>query len=190
MKKRPLILLVVIIVIGLTLLSLHSSHGSSQVGSPKAYAAPSQQALSTIKQYLQAREDSVGADQSSPTAWLSKIKPFVTGPWLARLQPNRNSSTSSVPFDYIYAHQNGFIVHTSVTGCYWQGLHAQPTAASGDVLCSLSDETINKTTGAVVPASSLQIGWTRTGQQPAPNLSLVYQSGHWLINSDDTGAGH
>jgi len=157
---------------------------------PKAYSTPSQAVLSVIDKYLQARENSIGVDQSSPSSWLSTIKPLVTQEWFMHLQPAQNPSTSSIPYDYTYAHQNGYIIRATTSNCYWQGVYGKPTSANGTILCSLTDKAIDQKTGKEVPASSLEFGWVHTGQQPPPILVLIKQGSGWLISEDDTGQGH
>jgi hypothetical protein len=156
---------------------------------PRADSSVSKEALAAISRYEQAKQNSVGADQTSPSSWLNEIKPITTPSFWSSLQPNSSSTTSDVSYDYTYAHQNNLVVRISLSNCYWSSIYAKPTANSGVVLCGLNDTTINSKTGQTVPVDSLQFGWTRTGKQTPPNLTLVKLNNHWLIESDNTGKG-
>jgi hypothetical protein len=146
--------------------------------------------LAAISTYEQAKENSVGADQPSPTSWLEKIKPVTTKVFWNSLQPVPSAATGGAPYDYTYAHQNNLVVKARVSGCYWSSVYSKPTASNGVVICSLGDTTLDHNTGREVPASSLQYGWTRTGKQMPSKLLLEKQAGKWLIGGDSTGQGY
>jgi hypothetical protein len=192
--KIILIIVVIMVVAALALLGA-SSHKTTQTKLTTAPSVPTSNpagiptgALKTIASYLQAREDSNGADQSSPTSWLTTVQPITTASWFAQLQPSQ-SSTSSVSSNYTIAQSGGYIVQADVTGCVWDNEIAQTTPTSGVVSCSLTDTTEYKSNHQPVTVSTLPYAWVYSGQQQPAVLWLVNQSGVWLVNNDTTGDG-
>lgn len=190
MPRKRLVAFVIVLVIVIFAILLGLMLGARQSNAPEAYSKPSDEVMAVVTKYIQSREDSIGADQSSPTSWLKDVKAITTASWFASLQPVSNPSTGGVPYSYTYAHQKSYVVKANLNTCYWEGLSGGPTKNGGTVLCALSDTTIDMDSGKVIPASSLQIGWTRTGKQLAPRLELVMQNHQWLVNGDSSGLGH
>jgi len=151
---------------------------------------PPSAAINTVTKYLKARENNIGADQSSPTAWLAVVKPLVTKAWFAQLQPPPNPQASTITNDYRIAHEDNYIIQSSITGCRWEDKNGvEASSSKGNIYCTLTDTTLSRATERVVPASSLQYGWVHSGLQETPVLELVKQKNAWLINSDATGEG-
>jgi hypothetical protein len=171
-----LLLIIVVVVIG-----------ARKNAAPQGGKAPSAEVLAVVQKYIQAQEDSVGADQSSPTSWIDGLKSITTTAWFAKLQPVDNPSTGTTPYNFTLAHQNNYTVKANLSGCAWDNITLKPTADKGLVNCSLSDETIQRTTGKSIPAADLPFGWTAVGPQDSPRLVLVKQAGKWLVNGDLSG---
>src|SRR3954451_20270463 len=91
----------VLFLLMLVVLFMHSA-------GPKADSRPSAEVVAVITKYIQARENSVGADQTSPDAWISAVKPVVTPSWLGKITPEANPQTGSTPYDYTVAHQKNW----------------------------------------------------------------------------------
>jgi hypothetical protein len=185
-KKLALILLIILVVV--VLLISFSSHRKKN-SNPVLSSTLSSEALSVVTKYLQARENSVGADQSTPNSWLIAVQPITTTSWFSQLQPNPNPSTSNTSNDYRQAHQYNYSIKVYLSGCTWSNNLASQTATQGAVACRLSDTTIDRATNTTVPALSLPFGWTHNGQQVPPKLDLIKQNGQWFINGDSTGEG-
>jgi hypothetical protein len=145
--------------------------------------------LSTVRQYIQAREDSLGADQSSPTSWINSIKNISTQKWYNQLQPPADSSTGSTPYNYTFAHQNGYIVRASLSNCGLNDILLKPAQDRALVACSLEDQTIKKSSGESISSSDLPFGWPYVGRQTAPQIIIVKENGKWLVDGDATGQG-
>lgn len=186
-KRRLLIVAIALIsvIIVIIVLSLSQKNQGSQAVSS---AAPPDDAITVATKYLEAREDAYGADQSSPTAWIGKVKPLVTTTWYSQLQPSTASSAGSTPADYDTAVTNGYHIVAHVSDCSWNSEVAQPTTASGIVSCSLADTTVTSS-GTPLSAGNLPFGWSFTGQQPPALLRIVKQGGVWLVDNDLTGQG-
>lgn len=139
--------------------------------------------VNAVARYVQAREDSVGVDQSDPFSWLTSITSVATAEWFASLQPNPNAQTCGCA-EFNIAHDHNWVVRAQIENCIWdleQG--GPPTATHGAVDCSVTDTTIDRATGAPVPPQSLPSGYTHSGSQPTV-LSVVQRNGAWLINYD------
>ncbi len=161
---------------------------SSSPSSPKLpNPHPPQEVLAVVNAYIQARENAVGADQTTPTAWIAKVQQITTTSWFTELQPKGDSSTAGGLADYYLAHRNGYIVKTRLSQCIWDFKIALPTANNGVVYCELNDTTVSQATGAVISASSLPFGWSHTGRQIPLTLKLVKQNHSWLVNEDISG---
>src|SRR5438105_3876627 len=156
--------LLLIIIFGIILSIRSRGQKSRSSNLTVATVTPPPDAIASITKYLSAREDSVGADQTSPTFWLNIVKPLVTQEMLTSLQPNPNNQTSSVSNEYYTAHNNGYVVKASVNNCIWSLEAMEPTANAGIIYCELTDKTVNKSTGFEIPASSLPYGWSRNGK--------------------------
>lgn len=167
---------------------LHSGHKSVPKTSTITDAAPPAAAIKVTVAYIQAHEDSVGADQTSPTSWLDKIKPLTTASWYGKLQPPKSVSTSNTPYNYTLAHSQGYTVKASVSSCIWDRQVMTPTSTSGAVTCSVYDNTYGSD-GRVILSGNLPFGWAATGQQSAAVLKIVLQNGAWRVDSDLTGQG-
>lgn len=179
---RPKIIIVItIFVVLLGLFAALSRHKNN--GPQDNRFKPPASAVDVVTKYLRLRENSVGADQSSPDSWLMQIKPLVTAQWLTKLQPISNAPTGNVPRDYYTARSNGWIVKALVTDCIWDTKSVQPTISSGVIICKLSDQTVEKNSGSVVSASSIPFGWGHNGRQLPPAFNMVKQNGNWLIDS-------
>jgi hypothetical protein len=155
----------------------------------KSSRQPSSEAIAAVTQYLQAREDSVGADHTTPTAWLDSVKPIITPSWLAALTPRGMPSTGDVNNEYRLAHEQGYVVKATVSGCAWNNILLQSTSSKGAIACGLTDSTIEKGTGQEIPAEQLPFEWTRTGHQAPATIIVERQNGHWLVSKDATGQG-
>ena len=170
-----------ILMTGVVVLLIMSNRG------PKPGGRPEKAVLDIVQTYVQAREDAIGADMASPTTWLDSIKPIVTSAWLNTLQPSENASTGNVPFDFVTAHQNSYVVKASLSNCSWDSILQKPSGDRGLVVCNLNDKTINRTTGAEINASNLPFGWSFTGKQTPVQISVVKQNDKWLVDGDSTG---
>jgi hypothetical protein len=152
-------------------------------------------ALTLIQQYLSDREDSIGADQTSTTSWLTQVTPLMTANGLASANDYGPYSTAG---DYGVAHQYNWVIQVKLTYCTWATptpsdlpsattTTAPPlTATSGEVTCTFDDTVLNSATKAVIAPSQLPYGWLTTGPQPVATLALVNQNGQWLIDNDLT----
>ncbi len=178
---RLKILIITIVLLGLVLI-FGISRGKKPVNQANSFKPPAA-AVNTVTRYLQLRENSVGVDQPTPNAWLSPVKPFVTPTWFDKLQPSTNSPTGNVPRDYYTAHANNWIVKAIVTNCIWDTKAVQPTSSSGVITCSLSDQTIDRASGNLIPASSIPFGWGHNGEQFSSDFKVVNQNNNWLISS-------
>jgi hypothetical protein len=138
--------------------------------------------IKPVTTYIQAHEDAIGADQTSPTSWLDSVKSVTTIEWFKSLQPSQDNSTGSASFPYTTAHENDYKVVAKVSDCNWVGVTPDPdTATSVKVLCSVYDS-VTTTKGDAVPSSSLPYGWSSVGQQAPVVLSLVKHSSSWLVS--------
>ncbi|HEX3081974.1 MAG TPA: hypothetical protein VHQ86_01860 [Candidatus Saccharimonadia bacterium] len=145
---------------------------------------PPAEAVTVITAYVQARENSVGADQSSPTAWLATVRPLLTPTYFATIQPPADGSTSTGSAEYTTAHANGYTVKALVTDCVWDIEQGQPTDAGGSIACTLNDETHIGTNN--LNSNQVPFGWSRIGRQSMVVMKMVKQNGAWLINKDDS----
>lgn len=183
-NKRKLVyataalLIIIIAVIGLSL---------SGDKKPKAGKEPSKEVLTTVQAYVQAQENSIGADQTSPNSWLDRVKPITTSAWYKSLAPPPNPSTGDASYNYTFAHQKNYTVKAILTNCVWDSTLSPPTDQAGLVDCQLQDQTINRSTGGIIAASDLPFAWTATGKQLDPRISVVQQVGKWLVDGDLTG---
>ncbi len=145
---------------------------------------PPREAIAAVETYVKARENSVGADQASSTAWLNSIRTIVSAALYRELQPNPSSSTSTTSNEYITAHSSGYIVDAQLSNCAWDLEIGRPTETSGTIFCDLNDTTLDQTSKQAVPTSSLPFGWTRSGSQNSTVVSVVKQNGKWLVSKD------
>jgi len=154
--------------------------------------------LATIKSYASARENSIGANQTSPTSWLTQVAPLMTAAGLASAKQYSPLSTGG---SYAIAHQNNWIISASVTNCVWASQENEPTGQTvpsttvgpltqASVNCVLNDTVEDSTSHQPIPSASLPYGWDRAGPQPPLSLVLVNQNGKWLISSDNSSAGY
>ncbi len=196
-KKLVVGMVVLVLAIVIAIIGASSFHKTPK-GSTPAPSKPSgttnttgvqTSALAVVNKYLQAREDSVGVDQSSPTSWILSVQPITTTAWYAQLQPPTNSSTGTVGASYYIARSHNYIVKADATSCVWDDEIIQHTSTTGAIRCGLSDVTIDKTTSLPVQASTIPFGWVYTGQQIPPIIWVVNQNGTWLVNNDTTGQG-
>ena len=138
--------------------------------------------IKPVTTYIQAHEDAIGADQTSPTSWLDSVKSVTTTEWFKKLQPPQDNSTGSASFPYTTAHNSGYRVAARVSDCNWVGVSPDlGNTTSVKVLCSVYDSVFT-TQGVAIPSSSLPYGWASVGQQAPVVLSLVKQSSSWLVN--------
>ena len=186
--RTKLIAAAVAIVLIFVLLVLAALKSNTVAPAPKApnTTAPAD-AIAVATRNITAREDSVGADQSSPISWTNAITTITTPDWLAKLQPDPNGSTAGGLGEDNVAHNQGFLVRASVSNCRWNLEASEPTTSAGIIFCDLSDTTISQAGGQQVPDLSLPSGWTHTGTQIAPTIGLIKQNGVWLVNDDSTG---
>lgn len=154
-----------------------------------AKSLPPDSVIAVVAAYVQARENSIGADQDTPDSWLSKVESITTASWFAQLHPNPNSSTGNTPASYNIAHEKGYIVQAKVSGCIWNLEGQKQRPDGGNIYCNLVDTTVDSSSGAVVPHSSLPYGWTDFGRQPPVSLKLVLLNGSWLVDGDESGQG-
>ncbi len=154
---------------------------------PKPGGRPEKAVLDVVQTYVQAREDAVGADMGSPTSWIDRVKPIVTSAWYDTLKPPEVAPTGNVPFDFVTAHQNSYVVKASLTNCSWDSILQKPSSDMGLVVCNLKDKTINRTTGAEISAGSLPFGWSFTGSQTPVQINMIKQGSKWLVGGDSTG---
>jgi hypothetical protein len=161
------------------------SGSSSSSTSSNNTNKPTAAAVAVVRKYIQAQQDSVGADQTSPTSWLASVQAITTPSWFASLQP-QTSSTGNVPADYNTAHDNNYIVTAAMTSCIWNLQYPPPTATSGTIYCQFSDTTLNKADNTPVTGSSLPFGWTETGPQSPVSVQIVNQGGSWLVTNVPT----
>ncbi len=179
-----LVSLVVLAIIGMLIIkTLHHSN-SQKTQLSNINVKPAQDAINVVTKYLQAREDSVGADQASPTSWLGRVKSITTSSWYSQLQPSGSTQTSSVSSEYQVAHSKGYIVKASASNCFWSLEAMTPTANEGVMYCGLVDATVQRSTGNKLPAATLPFGWSRSGTQPAATLHVIKQNGNWLVDDD------
>jgi hypothetical protein len=183
LKKRTILIAAVLLVV-VAVIVLATYHKNS---APQGGKTPSKDALNAVQVYIQAQENSVGADQASPTSWINKVKSVTTASWFSKLQPVADPTTGTIPYNYTFAHQKNYVVKANLSGCVWDNILLKPSATRGIVNCSLQDETINKGSGTSIPASDLPFGWVAVGKQASPRLVLLNQNGKWLIDGDLTG---
>lgn len=150
-------------------------------------AKPPTDAINTTTSYIQARENSIGADQTSPNSWLSSIQSISTPAWFNSLQPKQDPLMGSETNDYRTAHQNNYIIKTTLRNCIWDFKITRPTSTTGVIYCELTDTTLYNSTKATVPNPLLPFGWTRTGNQIPAILYLIKQNNVWLVNKDGLG---
>jgi|SRR6185369_11220060 len=202
-KKTKLLLIggaavVVVAIIAVTFAT--SNHGATPTATPtpQASATPAHisdpllapgtpvpaQLVASVVAFVQSRENNVGANQTSPTAWLKAIQPFLVPSYFNQLQPPLSSRVDGGSAEFKMAHDNNYIVNAVVTSCVWDVEQGQPTTTKGDVVCDVTDNTTKGINGPVIPDSGLPFGWTRTGRQPAAIVEAVNQNGTWLINKD------
>ena len=160
---------------------------------PPSAPVVSPDAVLTITKYVSAREDSIGADQTSPTSWLGQVKPLMTPAGYATAPQYGPLSSGGA---YATAHQMNWKISTSVSSCVWAIQGNEPTGSSsaatsttapitqGQVTCTLDDTVVNSATGAPIATSTLPYGWAATGAQPPVVVSLIDQGGVWLIDAD------
>lgn len=183
------------VIIGLLLIVVVAIYTLGQKQSaelPEVGSEPEQAVLDIVERYVQAKENRVGADQKTATDWLNTVKPIVTKTMFERLKPSGKIITSSIPFNYTYAHQKKYIVKTELDKCIWGGEGFKPSkdengGIRGVVVCSLIDKTVSSETGSEVPASNIEFGWPYNGKQQSPVIELTLRNGQWLINADETG---
>lgn len=180
LTRFKVLIIAALLIVAALIYVLVNQNGHNNNAQNNSNLTPPQSAINVISEYIQARENAVGADQSSYNVWISTVKSIVTAAWYASIQPATNSSTGSVPRDYYIAHANGWIVKASVSNCVWTGSNSSSTRS---VDCSISDQTIDKSSGTAVPISQIPFGWGHNGLQPAQAFKIVSQSGHWLIDS-------
>jgi hypothetical protein len=159
----------------------------SGAGKPEAGKEPSKEVLDVVRAYVQAQQNSVGADQVSPNSWVNQVKSLTTDSWFKTLTPSTSPSTGETPYNYTYAHQNNYTVKAALSGCLWDSTLSPPNRQAGLVDCRLEDQTIDRDTGQTVPASELPFSWTAVGEQMDPRISVVKRDGKWLVNGDLTG---
>lgn len=185
--KLAIMVLVLLMVGAFTVYVVKNSASQKSKNNPSSSILPDQGAIDVATKYLQARENSNGADQSSPEDWLNSIKSITTDAWFKQLQPNVNATGSGVTEEYRIAHENGYIVKATLSGCTWvKNSLNTPTTESGTIRCDLTDKTTSQVTGNEVPATSIPFGWSHNGQQQPAVLNLVKQNGAWLVNGEGT----
>src|SRR5579859_237023 len=106
---------------------------------------PLSEAIDVSTKFIQARENAVGADQPTPSSWLTNIKSLVTDSLFSTLQP-AGSTTSNTSADFYTSHSNGYLVKANLTDCSW--IVNTSDTASGIISCALNDSTIDQKTGA------------------------------------------
>lgn len=191
-KQRRLLVvgLLIVVVVGFFIVPRHRSSPKKttktfvEPTSNLPSADPPQEVIAVVSKYIQARENGVGADQTSPTAWLAIVQPITTAAWFAKLQPPQDSASGSASGEYNIAHNNSYVIKANLTKCIWNFKLVVPTSDNGAVTCDVSDVVVDKNTGQPIPNDSLPFGWSRIGQQNPITLKLVKQSGIWLVDED------
>jgi len=179
-RRTILIAIVLLMVVVISVVSF------SRRGGPEAGGMLPGDALAVARQYVQAQQDSIGADQNTPTSWFDKVRPITTAAWFTKLHPQAASPTGSAPYNYFFAHQKNYVVKSEISNCVWDSIN-KPTSIGGLVDCSLSDKTIDRSSGKSITAMDLPFSWTAVGKQAPPRLLLVKQDGSWLVDGDLTG---
>lgn len=151
---------------------------------------PSSEIVELVTKYLQARENSVGSNQSSPTSWIDEVKPLVTSNWLGALHPKSDTTTGNANAEYTIAHENNYTVKATVSDCIWDIEQAEPTASDGVIYCDVTDSTVLHTSGNTTAAENLPFGWSRNGPQNPATIKVVKLNGKWLISYDNTGEAY
>jgi hypothetical protein len=195
-NRNQRILIIAFVLIGLAIIisfALYANRSSKQkpaTGPTTFDINPPQDVTSVIGKYLQARENSVGADQTSPSAWLGSVKPITTSAWFAQLQPSSGvSTTSTVSNEYRVAHESGYVVKAAISNCTWVTNSPEPIKDSGVVRCELADTTLAQATGNPIQPKDLPFGWAHNGPQPAAVLKVIKQNGNWLIDGESASGG-
>ncbi len=137
--------------------------------------------LPVVNEYIKAREDSVGSNQSSASSWLNTVQPILSASFYNQLVSSYNNSlTGQESNDYIIAHSNNFIITTALYSCVYQ----LNTTSTATVNCSLNDTVEYQQTNSIVPVANIPFGFLHSGIQPYISVGLINQNGQWLINSD------
>ncbi len=137
--------------------------------------------MSVVTQYINARENNIGSNQSSPSSWVNNIKNILSSNFYNQIISSYNNSlTGQESNDYITAHNNGFIINANLSNCSFYQNNPSTTSVS----CSLSDTVIYQNDNLLVPINNIPFGFIHSGTQPFVSLGLIKQNGQWLINSD------
>jgi hypothetical protein len=186
--RRTRLITGLIIALALIIFLAIYSHSNNQTPLKSGKTLPDE-VLNVAKQYIQAREDSMGADQSSPTSWVNSVKGVLSEDWFNKLQPPASSTTGSTPYNFTFAHQNGYVIKSNLSHCGVNDILFKPTDSNAVVACSLEDQTVKQSTGVAIAAADLPLGWSYVGKQTPPQILLVKQNGKWLIDGDATAQG-
>jgi hypothetical protein len=188
-RKRLFLLLTsaIIIIIFIVFISININNKHT-TNNPKSNTTqdnigsntPPAEALSVVKRYITAQVNSVGADQPTPTSWISNVQSITTISWFTELQPVQ-STTSSTPREFYIAHSNGYIITPTITNCYWNTTFSKNTSNSGFIACFVYDTTRDVKTNSAINESNLPFGWSRSGLQPNEVFKVVKQGSSWLV---------
>lgn len=184
-RIKIIVLALVLLWFGAVVFYFISKPGAKNPKTPvAAHIQPPDRAVQVVSNYLQARENSVGADQKTPNDWLETARSLTTPNWFAKIQPKSNVQAGGVPQDYRTAHQKGYVVLAQVTNCTWDDKDIKADATAGTMHCELSDSTLNQSDRIPVDKNQLPFGWSRNGPQQAPGFLVTKQSGTWLIDNE------
>ncbi len=156
------------------------------VTAPTVPGSPAAMVASAVG-YLKARENSISANQATPTSWPGPAMPFLTPAFFAKLTapPPPGVSTGGGDYAYRVAHQGGWQISVAAQ-CAFDEAKAQPTPTTATLLCTITDTTVDQA-GNPVPTSALPGAWAKSGPQQQATLEMANVNGTWLVAADDTG---
>lgn len=152
-------------------------------GPPTTLAGVTASMLTAATGYLEARENADSYDQSSPTAWLGKARPYLTPAGYAGLVTLTRGGSGG--FAYGDMHHFGWKLSTT-SSCAIDQAAPEPTTITATLTCAVHDRTVTAA-GAPVPATKLPDPWPYAIPGP-PAILVLHRAGTgWLVAADQTG---
>lgn len=180
-RKRLIILIALVAVTIIVIWALFVLPKTSTNNTAKTDTAPlPTDAFDNVKKYFQARENSVGANHATPTAWANDVKDIVTSSWYDEISKKVEDADKK---EFDIAKSNNLVVNTEIKSCNWNVEAGSHTNTEGPVYCQISDTTVDKTTGTIVQFESLPAGWSRHGARSA-EVKIVKENNKWVVTKD------
>ncbi len=141
------------------------------------------QMVADAQSFLAQRENAIGFNQPSATAWVTAVQPLMTPAGWAAL--SKSTADGNPGIAYTTAHQQQLTVKATAT-CAVDRDPGPPTATFTELSCSVTDQTL-QANGQPLPVDQIPQPWPYQGPQVPARLAMGNVNGQWLVDADQTG---